>query len=95
MIPKLTKDPLAGAIATSALATAGTATAADMVIPIDGESSAIIADTAAEEGVPTIAWCAVRETLPCGSAMPEHHDLAVTRRMPGTPCTIRFEGVSA
>ncbi len=118
MIPKLTKGLLAGAIATSALATAGTAKAADMValllpenvnprweqqdaaaflatmaeiapdidvevfnanndtatqqrqaeqaltqgakvlvvIPIDGESSAIIADTAAEEGVPTIAY---------------------------------------
>ena len=27
-----------------------------IVIPIDGESSAIIADTAAEEGVPTIAY---------------------------------------
>ena len=27
-----------------------------VVIPIDGESSAIIADTAAEEGVPTIAY---------------------------------------
>ncbi|MEM9128525.1 MAG: substrate-binding domain-containing protein, partial [Pseudomonadota bacterium] len=27
-----------------------------VVIPIDGESSAIIADTAAEEGIPTIAY---------------------------------------
>ncbi len=118
MFAKLTKGHLTGMITASALAAAGTATAADMValllpenvnprweqqdataflatmaeiapniavevfnanndtstqqrqaeqaltqgarvlvvIPIDGESSAIIADTAAEEGVPTIAY---------------------------------------
>ncbi len=41
------------------------------------------------------AWRTDKESFPAETAMPEHPDLAVTRRLFAAPCTNQREGASA